>query len=420
MRAVLFIAVRQLWARKMLNGIAVLGVMLGVTTLVGITGIMHGFQQKFLDTLLAITPHVVVLDDKLGAREAIARQRLGGGPAVVVVRRQSAPDRRERIARPDETLVAIRQLDGVSAASGLVVGSAVASVGAKELPVEVRGIDPLVQDAVTPIAKNIVSGDLHPLASAVDGALLGRTLAEQLGARVGDTVSCASARGERMSLRVVGVFETRIAALDKTRIYVSQRVGQTLLGRGQAIDRVEVRLDDPDRAPEVASALESMFGYDAESWQEANASMLGVFVQQNTITGFIIGAVLVVGGFGILAIQIMIVLEKRRDIALLKSVGYTSRDVLVMFLFEGAVVALLGAALGSGAGHLVLSVLRNTKSAAGGGLGIGGGETFAIHETLQMYVVAFSFAVLVGVLASLIPAWRAARVEPVDVLRGMS
>lgn len=417
MRAVLFLAFRQLWERKLLNGIAVLGVTLGVTVLLGITGIMHGFQERFLDTILAVSPHVVLLDEKLSTEEPIARRLLARVPSAVHVARQRSSDRRERIARPDETLATIRRMDGVAAASSLVVGSGVVSAGIKELPVEVRGIDPMVQEEVTPLRENLVAGDLHALGGSVDGAILGITLAGDLGVTVGDTIGCASARGERMPLRVVGVFETRITSLDKGRIYVPRRLGQTLLARGDSIDRVEIRLDDPDRAPEIAARLERMLGYDAESWQETNASILGVFTQQNTITSFIIGAVLVVGGFGILAIQIMIVLEKRRDIALLKSVGYTSRDVLAIFLLEGAVVAILGAIAGSALGHLLLTVLRHTKGASGGFVRA---ENFAIHETTAMYVAAFAFAVFVGILASIAPAWRAARVEPVDVLRGMS
>ena len=229
-------------------------------------------------------------------------------------------------------------------------------------------------------------------------------------------MTCAAASGERVSLRIVALFESGIAALDKGRIYVPTRLAQTILGRGDAIDRIEVRLRQPDSAPAVTARLEALFGYDAESWQASNASMLSVFDQQNMITGLIIGAVLMVGGFGILAIQIMIVVEKRRDIALLKSVGYSSRDVLSIFLMEGAVVAVIGAALGAGLGHLVLMGMRQIKSASG--LGYSKPSTFAIYERPSVYIMAFGFAVGVGLLASLVPAWRASRVEPVDVLRG--
>jgi len=414
-RAQLFIAGRQLWHRKLLNGIAILGVMLGVLTLVAITGIMRGFQTKFLDTLLATSPHVVVFDQTLGEPRPVVDVLLGGESATHVSR-QGGNERKQQIGRPRETVAAIRSMPAVEAVAALVVGSAVATASSKQLPVELRGIEPADQDKVTPLRTSIVDGSLDDLGAATDGALIGHQLADLLGVRVGDNVTCAAASGERVSLRIVALFESGIAALDKGRIYVPTRLAQTILGRGDAIDRIEVRLRQPDSAPAVTARLEALFGYDAESWQASNASMLSVFDQQNMITGLIIGAVLMVGGFGILAIQIMIVVEKRRDIALLKSVGYSSRDVLSIFLMEGAVVAVIGAALGAGLGHLVLMGMRQIKSASG--LGYSKPSTFAIYERPSVYIMAFGFAVGVGLLASLVPAWRASRVEPVDVLRG--
>ena len=297
MRAELFIAWRQLWHRKLLNGIAVLGVTLGVLTLIAITGIMRGFQTKFLDTVLQISPHVVMFDTSLGQPAPVVDQLLGGDRRATRIVRQTSTDRQRRIARPGETVAAIRALPGVIAAAPLVVGSAVASAGSKTLPVELRGIDPAVQDAVTPLRRFVVAGGFAELGGAVDGAMIGYQLAAQLGVGVGDSLGCVAGQGERFNLRVVALFDTGVAGLDKGRVYVPTRLAQTILGRPDVIDRIELRLVDPDRAPGTSAQLEALFGYDAESWQETNASMLGVFDQQNLITGLIIGAVLVVGGF---------------------------------------------------------------------------------------------------------------------------
>lgn len=434
MRAQFFIAWRQLWHRKLLNGIAVLGVMLGVLTLVAMTGIMRGFQTKFLDTILEVSPHVVMFDTRLGTQKPIIDTLLddeppppvpgsgsGSGPASTTIHltrllRQTSTDRQSRIIRPSETVAALASLGGVVAVAPLVVGNAVAAAGAKEVPVELRGIDPKTQDLVTPLRDRVITGAFKDLAGAVDGVIIGTGLADQLGLHVGDNLACTSGRGQRVILRVVATFETGVAALDKGRIYVPTRLAQTVLGRGDAIDRIELRLRDPSLAPSIAARMESLFGYNTESWQETNASILGVFDQQNMITGLIIGAVLLVGGFGILSIQVMVVLEKRKDIALLKSVGYSSRTVLTVFLMQGATVAVLGASLGAGLGHLLLAFMRTLKSASG--LGYSKPATFAIYERPLVYILAFSFAVAIGLLASFLPAWRASRLEPVDVLRG--
>jgi lipoprotein-releasing system permease protein len=248
MTAILFIAGRHLWHRKLLNGIAVVGVMFGVLTLVAITGIMRGFQTKFLDTIVKITPHVVITDTELGAPEA-AIERLLGRPAAVRLAHAASSDRETRIVRPSETVAAIERIGGVVAAAPVVVGSAVASSRGRELPVELRGIVPVRQDRVTPLGPLVVEGSLARLGGGLDGAMIGAPLAELLGVRIGDTITCASARGERATVQIVALFETRIASIDRGRVYASQRLAQTILGRGDAIDRIEVRLDDPARAP---------------------------------------------------------------------------------------------------------------------------------------------------------------------------
>jgi lipoprotein-releasing system permease protein len=136
---------------------------------------------------------------------------------------------------------------------------------------------------------------------------------------------------------------------------------------------------------------------------------------QNTIISFVVGAILAVGGFGILAIQIMIVLQKTRDIAILRSVGFRRGDVLFAFLLQGAIIALVGAVVGNVSGHYVLIALSHLKTHTEG---LVKSETFLIYDDPRFYWYGAAFALGVGLLASLIPALRASRVEPVDVLRG--
>lgn len=188
-----------------------------------------------------------------------------------------------------------------------------------------------------------------------------------------------------------------------------------MLGKPDVVGRIDVRLTDADRAPEVAERVERLFGYDAESWQETNANFLSLFVMQNTIISFVVGAILMVGGFGILAIQIMIVLQKTRDIAILRSVGFTRRDILGAFLLQGMIIALVGAAIGEIGGHYLIGFLGTLKTKQEG---LVKSETFLVYEDPKFYVYGFVFALVVGVVASLIPAWRGSKVEPVDVLRG--
>lgn len=413
-RVVVFIALRQLWDRKLLNGIAVLGVMLGVLTLIGINGIMQGFQVKFLSNILKISPHVTIFDKLLRPAPPILA-RYEDAFVATRVAHETPSDRQLRISRPAEIVHAIERMDGVIASAGSLVGSAVLAIGSKEYPVDLRGIDPARQERVTPISQYVIKGSYRALGSLPDGILIGSGVASKMGAVVDDVVVVGSPLGDKTNLKVVGIFDAGLPPVDNTRVYVTVHNAQTLLGKPDIINRIDIRLVDPDGAPAVAAGVERMFGYDAESWQETNANFLGLFAMQNTIISFVVGAILAVGGFGILAIQIMIVLQKTRDIAILRSVGFRRNDILVAFLLQGAIIALIGAALGDVVGHYVIVMLSHLKTHQEG---LVKSETFLVYDDPRFYWYGATFALVVGLVASVIPALRGSRVEPVDVLRG--
>ncbi len=245
--------------------------------------------------------------------------------------------------------------------------------------------------------------------------MLGASVAEQVGARLGNRLSVLSPGGQPISLRLVGIFETGMPAVDKTRAYVSLDTAQEILRRPSVIGQLDVRLRDPWRANELAARARAMTGHDAESWMDKHKNFLSLFGLQAVVLQFVVGAILIVGGFGILAIQIMLVLQKTRDIAILRSVGLRRADILFIFVIQGALIALVGA----GAGDLIawrlvafLGTLRvNTE-------GILKSDRFVVYDDPHFYLWGFVFALTVGLTASLVPAWRASRVEPVEVLRG--
>ena len=403
MRSLLFVAGRQLWARKLLNGLAIVSVMLGVFPIIAISGILRGFQGKFVDTILKNTPHVV-----------LTLRQPGESPGAAFTLEDAEPEGKD----PQSLMAEVERVPGVARAAGSVSGMALLRLAGRAVPVEVRGVEPARQDETTPLKSNLTEGDFGAFAASADGLLIGAGVARELKAKVGDRVRCVSATGGAAVLTISGVFETTVNLIDKTLVYLPLAKAQALFERTGQVDRIEVRLKDPGQADALAADLAARFSFPAESWRHANANFLGLFDQQNLIISFVLSALLAVGGFGILAIQVMIVLQKRRDIALLRSVGFRGRDVLLIFLFQGLMVAAAGSLLGAVEGHLVLDLLRHTK--------VDSGETFLhaetwiIWESPIQYLLAVSFALVVGLLSSAFPAWQASQVEPVDVLRGQS
>ncbi len=413
-RLSLFIALRQLWERKLLNSIAVAGVSLGVLVLIGMSGMMQGFQLKFLSEILRVSPHVTLFDKELRDRPRML-EAVYPGPLAAQVRREQPTDRETRIERPRDIIAALERMPVVTGACPTLSGQAVVTFGAKSQGIDLRGIDPATQEACTPLEQFVVEGRWRGLDTSADGAALGLELAEELGARLGDRLTLVAPEGDTYALQVVALFATDLPQLDATRVYVSLANAQLYLDRPNVVGTLEVRLADPEAAPEVAARLERMTGYDAESWQEANANFLSLFEMQNIIIRLVIGAILVVGGFGILAIQIMIVLEKTRDISILRAVGLERRDILRVFLLQGLVVSLVGALFGAVLGWRLLEFLSTLEVRSEG---LVKSTTFLVNKDPMYYVWGVTFALLTGLVASLVPAWRASRVEPVEVLRG--
>ncbi len=413
-KTISFIALRQLWERKLLNGIAVGGVTLGVLVLIAMNGIMLGFSDKFTSAILKISPHVILFDTELRPVSPLL-ERYMQTPVAAQIAHESPTDRQVRIKRPYEIVNALRQVPEVEAAAPSLAGMVLLEFGGKTKSVDLRGIEVAAQDLVTPIHQYVKSGRLRDLDTSHDSIALGAGIAQDLGLKVGDSVRAAAPGGKPLDLLVVAIFEAEVPPIDKTRGYTTLRTAQTLLGRPDAIGRIEIRLWDPADAIRVNDSLERMFGYDGESWKETNANFLAIFAMQDMIVGFVVGAILLVGGFGILAIQIMIVLQKQRDIAILRSVGLRRSDILRIFLMQGVIISLVGGLLGDGLGKVAIYYLGQLPVKAEGLVKT---DTFLVKEDPAFYVYGIGFALLVGVIASLIPAYRGSRVEPVEVLRG--
>jgi lipoprotein-releasing system permease protein len=190
---------------------------------------------------------------------------------------------------------------------------------------------------------------------------------------------------------------------------------QTLLDKKNVINRIILRTDDYEKAEAYAAQIESICGYRTESWQEASANFLKIFKVQTVITYVITGALLIVAAFGVLNILIMAVLERVNDIAILKSFGLSRSDVTLIYMCQGLVIGLIGSTCGVVAGKLVVEALRRVPIKVEG---LVKSEGLLMSENVGMYVQAFVASILITIFAAMYPARRAARYDPVEVIRG--
>lgn len=414
MRTVLFIALRHLHGRKRQTTVAVLGMALSVTILVTMTGLMKGFEHKFLSETLKISPHALITDQEVARSKPLALRALGER-ALVRVRHERPTDRPGRIERPGEVVAAARQLPGVVAGAQQLIGRSMLAFGDKTYPVEMRGIEPAHQDEVTPVRAYVTDGRFEALSVASDGIMLGSGVAEKLGAVVGDRITSAATSGARAILEVVAIFDTGIPGVDRNLTFVLLRTAQAILRRPDEVNAIGFRFAEPERAPELAAVIQNISGHVTESWQQQNANWIGIFAFNQLVTQLVVGFLLTVAAFGILNILVMIVLEKSRDIAILRSVGLTRSTILRIFLVQGLLMGLAGATLGSLLGAVAVWGLEKIPLKM---VGLVTADHILMRVEPWYYGAATLFAVGAGLVASILPARRAAATEPVDVLRG--
>lgn len=409
------ISMRYLVTHKRQTLVCIAGVAISVTMFLAMFAMMQGFRDKFIIETVEASGHIVVNDEPRETQTPILQQAYPDPNALLVLDRAKPRDQIKKIKNSQGLIRKLRSLPGVVAVAPEVTGDAIATYGTKTINVAILGIDPDQQARVTTIGDKLIAGDFERLRSTADGVVIGRGVAQLLGADMGDSILLASSTGGRTNARVVGVFQTGVTPVDYSRAYMLVNNAQTLLDKKNIINRLIVRTDDYTLAREYAAQIESIAGYKTESWQESNANFLKIFRIQDIITYIITAALLVVAAFGVLNILIMAVLERVNDIAILKSFGFSRRDITAVFLLQGLVIGLIGSVLGLVVGKVLIAALRRLPIRMEG---LVKAEGLLMSETASQYAVAFIAAMVVVLIASVYPARRAARYDPVEVIRG--
>jgi lipoprotein-releasing system permease protein len=217
------------------------------------------------------------------------------------------------------------------------------------------------------------------------------------------------------TFKIVGLFHTGRANYDDTQAFADLKRVQALLHRPNRANTIIVKLDDPYQAQAVAAEIEGRFGYKSVSWQEANEDLMSTLTTRNVIMYTVVSAVLVVAAFGIYNVISTVVLEKQRDIAILKSIGFRARDIRRIFLIQGFLLGLAGSAVGLPFGAALMWALMQVKLKFPGSTDA---VPLPIGWSWQQFAIAAAFAVAAALSAGFLPARKGARVHPVDILRG--
>ena len=412
MMLVLDIAFAHLRKRKRQTVVSILGVALGVGFFIAIAAMMQGFQQYFVKKIIDVSPHIVMKDEFRSAPQQPVERLYGNGAVSLAgVKPRNEP---RGIKDGQATTAELARLPGVAAAPSLQ-GQIFLRYGSRDVSATLIGIEPDLERRVTNIEGDLIAGRLDDLHSAANGIILGEGLADKVGARRGDTLSVVSPAGVALKMKVVGVLRSGVTTVDNFFAYALLKKAQVLQDRPNVVNQIRLHLDDIETAQDLAQRIEARFGYRTEAWQETNQNVLGIFIIQNGIMYSTTGAILVVAAFGIFNIVSTVVLEKTRDIAILKSIGLEERDIQAVFLLEGLVIGVLGALLGWGAGFGLTELLGTVRFEIEGFIKSQG---FYLSYSMTHYLFAAGVAVAAATFAAYLPARKAARLSPIAILRG--
>ncbi len=410
----IYIGMRHLRSRKktafisLTTWISVLGVALGVATLIVVVGVMTGFERELRTKILGTQSHVVIVES--GAAS---------------------------LKKWSDVLALAKKENQVVAAAPFVYGQAMLSSRGSVMGAVVRGIDPALEENVTDLRKYMRAGSLQDLAGGgtPPGVILGAELASSLGADLGEKVTLISPVGEitpmgmlprSKSFRVAGIFRSGFYQYDSGLAIISMKQGQKFFGLGEGVTGVHLRVSDIFAAERVARRLQESLPYPywVRSWQTMNRNLFSALKTEKTTMTILLLLVIVVAAFNIIGSLIMVVMEKSREIAILKSMGATQGVIMRIFFFQGATMGLAGSVLGTLGGLVLgwnLGVVENFLEAYFG-LDILPASVYQIsrlpvHMTARDILVMALGAFLISLLATLYPAWRASRVDPVEILR---
>lgn len=413
MKFELFVGLRYLRARRqetfisLITLISVLGVMIGVMTLNVVMAVMTGFEETLRDRLLGINAHIALLKtgDQFDEHEALLQQVL--------------------------------KQDGVVAAAPAIYGQVMLTSGSRVSGVVVRGVDPDRVNSVVDLQRYLKEGSIAGLKNQIPlqiedrtvllpGLVMGERLAAQLGVFIGSPVQVVSPLGSPTAIGVIpkvrrfvvaGLLNTGMSEIDSTLVFMGLSDAQKFFDLGSAVSNIEIRVNDVNRARQIADRIQLDLGfpYVTEDWTRLWPNLFSALELEKTVYFLVLLLMVLIGAFNIVSTLIMVVMEKRKDIAILMSMGATRASIRKIFLLKGFIIGTVGTTLGVLLGLLVCALIAQYRFELPKDVFLI--STVPVRIYFSNFVIVTVSSFFVCLLASIYPARQAAKLDPVEIIR---
>ena len=401
----LYVALRYLLARRkqafisLISLISTIGVAVGVMALIIALGLMTGLQGELRDRILGSTPHIYVW-------------KTGG-----------ITDYQAEVQR-------LRQVAGITGAGPAILDKALISAGDAQAFISLKGVDPALEGSVTDIQQSMQEGSVAALADDSDaetpGILIGNALARQLSVQVNDSVTLTTPQGTLSPMGMIprvrrvtvkGIYSLGLYEFDSQYGFISLDLAKRLAAKTEP-DLIELRAADIYEAPAIADRIERELGpaYTAEDWASVNQALFSALWLEKMAISITIGLIVMVAALNIVASLILLVMEKSRDIAILKTMGLGAKRVMTIFMLQGLIIGVVGTAIGSAAGLALCYVLDRYRLIQ---IPMDVYQVSYVPFVVQPldFLIVVSAAILICFLATIYPSRQASRLDPVQALR---
>jgi lipoprotein-releasing system permease protein len=400
-----FIARRYFRSKKKHRGISIntlistAGVALGVMTLIIVLSVMSGFHEDLQDKILGVNAHVIVMNYKGKMRDYKTIEKK------------------------------IDSMKGVADSTPFIYGQVMLRFGDRVQGVVVRGIDPVTGTGTVDVLRKLEGGSIDRLKGddKGPGIIVGKELLRRLGLFVGDTVDMVSPIGEigplgmmpkMKKFRIAGYFEAGMYEYDSSLAFIDLGEAQKFFQYGNAVTGIEIKLDDIYDADRISKNIQETLGppFYAKDWMQMNRNLFSALKLEKIVMFIILTLIILVASFNIISNLIMIVIEKGREIAILKAMGAKNRGVMLIFILHGLIIGVTGTIIGVAGGYVLCYLLKTYKF-----ISLPGDVYYLSYLPVKMspfdFVVVPSAAILITLLATAYPSWQAAKVDPVEPLR---
>lgn len=402
------VALRFLREGRMQTLFIVAGIAIGVAVIVFMSALLTGLQSNFIRRVLAAQSHIQLLPPKEVARPLGAMREGGAGPLEDVIV-QAPLQRLKSIDQWQSVAAQVRAMPDVDVVSPTASGSALAIRGEASRAVSVNGIDPALYFLIVALPEKMVRGSTRLMPSDI---LIGTDLASDLGVGIGDKLRVSSASGGDQTLTVAGLFDLGNKPANQRTTFVALRTAQSLLGLVGGVSSLDVRVKDIYAAETIAQRITATTGVQADSWIASNAQFFTAVQAQktsNTTIRFFVGLSV---AFGIASVLVVSVVQKSREIGILRAMGVSRGQVQRVFLLQGGLLGMLGSMGGAGIGLVALLLWQRYA------LNPDGTPLFPLEIEPVLFLTSLLLATLTGLAAAFAPALRAARLDPVVAIRG--